>query len=194
MGHKMYLDAVDSLLLSMRGIYEPEETKLVESLVHRGHVVVDIGANIGYCTLQFAQLVGGTGKVIAFEPDPENFELLRRNVDANGYDVTLERRAVSDVAGRLRLYKSILNRADYRNFDSHDGRPSLEIDAVRLDDYLRNLSRVDFIKMDIQGAEGLALDGMIALLERSPGVKILTEFWPQGLLACDTPPARPTRS
>jgi FkbM family methyltransferase len=189
MGHKMYLDPVDSLLLSMRGIYEPAETKLVQSLVHPGDVVVDLGANIGYYTLQFAQLVGSAGKVIAFEPDPENFELLRRNVDANGYDVALERRAVSSVPGQLRLYKSALNRADNRIFDSHDGRPSLEIDAVRLDDYLRDLTRVDFIKMDIQGAEGLALDGMIALLERSPGVKILTEFWPQGLAACGTPPA-----
>jgi len=188
MGHKMYLDVVDSLLLSMRGVYEPEETKLVQSLVHPGDIVIDIGANIGYYTLQFAKLVRGAGKVIAFEPDPENFELLRRNVEINGYNITLERRAVSNRSGRLRLYRSSLNTADHRIFDSHDGRLSVEVDAVRLDDYLRDLDSVNFIKMDIQGAEGVALDGMIALLERSPGVKILSEFWPEGIAACGRSP------
>ena len=188
MGHKMYLDAADSLLLSMRGVYEPEETKLVQRLVHPGDIVIDIGANIGYYTLQFAKLVRSAGKVIAFEPDPENFELLRRNVEINGYNITLERRAVSNRSGRVQLYRSPLNTADHRIFDSRDGRLSVEVDAVRLDDYLGDLDRVNFIKMDIQGAEGVALDGMIALLERSPGVKILSEFWPEGIAACGTSP------
>src|SRR5260370_34882675 len=83
---------------------------------------------------------------------------------------------------------STLNTADHRIFDYYDGRLSVEVDAVRIDDYLRDLDRVNFIKMDIQGAEGVALDGMIALLERSPGVKILSEFWPEGIAACGTSP------
>ncbi|MDQ3242738.1 MAG: FkbM family methyltransferase [Gemmatimonadota bacterium] len=133
----MYLDPVDSLLLSMRGIYEPAETALVQQLVGPGSTVLDIGANIGYYTLQFAELVGASGRVIAFEPDPANFELLARNTQLNGYlNVTLVQRAASNTAGILNLHRSITNWGDSRIFDSHDGRSTVEIASLRLDDHL----------------------------------------------------------
>jgi len=188
-GHEMYLDPVDSLLLSMRGIYEPAETALVQRLVEPGSTVLDIGANIGYYTLQFAELVGASGRVIAYEPDPANFELLERNTQLNGYlNVTLVQRAASNTAGILNLHRSITNWGDSRIFDSHDGRSTVEIASIRLDDHLADLDSVSFIKMDIQGAEGVALEGMMGLLGRSPQAKILTEFWPEGLAGCGTSP------
>ena len=151
--------------------------------------MLDLGANIGYYTLQFAKLAGKTGHVIAFEPDPISFAILQKNIEANGYtSVTLVQRAVSNTAGILRLYCSALNRGDNRIFNSYDGRPSVYVEVVRLDDHLRDLDHVNLIKMDIQGAEGAALEGMIALVERSPEVKIFSEFWPQGMLACGTHP------
>lgn len=84
-GHKMFLDSKDSLRLSIHGIYEPLETELAKKEVKKGNVVLDIGANIGYYTLIFAKLVGEDGKVFAFEPDPTNFALLKKNVEMNGY-------------------------------------------------------------------------------------------------------------
>ena len=188
--HIMFLDRNDSLQLAMRGVYEPVTTALITRLVRPGDTVIDIGANIGYYTLIFARLVGDRGRVVAFEPDPDNFDLLARNVAANGYEnVTLVRGAVAARAGMLRLYRSATNDGDHRTYDVRDGRTSVEVEAVRLDEYwTADRGTVDLIKMDIQGAEGAALEGMEQVLARNPEVKLLTEFWPGGLAAAGTDP------
>lgn len=86
MGHKMFLDCKDSLNLSINnGIYEEFETNIVKEEIKKGDIVLEIGANIGYYTLIFAKLVGEKGKVFAFEPDPTNFALLKKNIEINGY-------------------------------------------------------------------------------------------------------------
>ena len=181
-GHKMFLDSKDSLCLSINGVYEPFETELVKKEIKKGDVVLDLGANIGYYTLIFAKLVGKRGKVFAFEPDPTNFSLLKKNVEINGYkNVELVQKAVSNKTGKIKLYLCEDNKGDHRIYNSHDGRQSIEIEAIRLDDYFKNYNgAVDFIKMDIQGAEGGAIQGMFNLLKKN-NVKIITEFWPIGL-------------
>jgi len=155
-GHKMFLDSKDSLCLSINGVYEPFETELVKKEIKKGDVVLDLGANIGYYTLIFGKLVGKRGKVFAFEPDPTNFSLLKKNVEMNGYkNVELVQKAVSNKTGKIKLYLCEDNKGDHRIYNSHDGRQSIEIEAIRLDDYFKNYNgAVDFIKMDIQGAEG----------------------------------------
>jgi len=183
LGHRMRLDTNDRAELSINGIYEPLTTELVRREIEAGNVVLDIGANVGYYTLIFAKCVGPHGHVVAFEPEPGNFALLQENVAANGYrNVALFRLAVSDRAGRARLYLDAGNAGDSRMYDSHDGRPSVDIETVRLDDHLDStLGRLDLIKMDIQGAEPAALHGMLGLLEKHQGVKLVVEFWPYGL-------------
>lgn len=182
-GHKMFLDSKDALGLSINGIYEPLETELVNKEVKKGNAVLDIGANIGYYTLIFAKLVGEDGKVFAFEPDPTNFALLKKNVEMNGYkNVMLVQKAVSNKTGKLKLYLCEDKPGDNRIYNSHDRRKSIEIAAIRLDDYFgRHNLKIDFIKMDIQGAEGGAIQGMLNLLKKNKTVKIVTEFWPVGL-------------
>ena len=182
-GHKMFLDSKDCLRLSINGVYEPLETRLVEQEIEKSDIVLDIGANIGYYTLIFAKLVGEEGKVFAFEPEPDNFALLSRNVEINGYrNVTLVQKAVSSITGKTRLYLPKDNRADCRIYNSHDNRKSIEVETIRLDDYFKNYhGRIDFIKMDIQGAEAGAIQGMTSLLQRAKNLDILTEFWPGGL-------------
>jgi FkbM family methyltransferase len=183
LGHKMFLDSADSLLLATNGVYEPFETDLLQKQVRPGDVVVDVGANIGYYTLLFARCVGPQGRVYAFEPDPTNFDLLQRNIQRNGYtNVTLVRKAVAAQSGTLRLYLCEDNKGDHRTYDSHDGRPSVEIEAVSLDDYFAGYrGAIALIKMDIQGAEEGALRGMGRVLRDNPGVRIATELWPIGL-------------
>ncbi|MEM4282315.1 MAG: FkbM family methyltransferase [Candidatus Woesearchaeota archaeon] len=182
-GHKMFLDSKDSLNLSIDGIYEPFETDLVKKVIKKGNVVLDIGANIGYYTLIFAKLVGKEGKVFAFEPDPTNFSLLKKNVEINCYkNVVLVQKAVSNKTGKVKLYLSETNKGDHRIYDSHDGRKSIEVEVIQLDDYFKNYNgKVDFIKIDIQGAEWGAVQGMLNLLKKNKTVKIVTEFWPIGL-------------
>lgn len=101
----------------------------------------------------------------------------------NGYkNVILVQKAVSNKTGKLKLYLSEDNPGDHRIYNSHDGRKSFEIEAIRLDDYFKDYDgKIDFIKMDIQGAEGWAIQGMLNLLKKNKTVKIVSEFWPIGL-------------
>ncbi|OPZ74783.1 MAG: 31-O-demethyl-FK506 methyltransferase FkbM [Actinobacteria bacterium ADurb.Bin444] len=179
----MWADPQDSLGLLAAGTYEAFEVELFESLIRPGDVVVDLGANIGQHTLCFARAVGPEGQVFAFEPDPENHALLQRNAAANGYsNIVAEQKAVSDSTGTLRLFQSKTNRGDHRIYDSDDGRPSVEVPVIRLDDYFSNHHRpISFVKMDIQGAEYAALQGMHDVLQRNPDMRLFIEYWPWGL-------------
>lgn len=85
-GSKMWVDAEDyaiSYYLITRGIYEPRETNLFKKIVRHGMTVIDLGANIGYYTLIASKLVGESGKVYAFEPEPDNFNILVKNININ---------------------------------------------------------------------------------------------------------------
>jgi FkbM family methyltransferase len=180
-GHKMFVDAQDASGLFRTGVYEPAETQLIEREIQRGDVVVDIGANIGYHTLIFARLVGDTGRVYAFEPDPANFALLKRNVELNAYgNVTLVQKAVSHASERAKLYLHEWNSMhSIAEFEGDHG--SVEVEAVRLDDYFQGEGSVDFVKMDLEGGEGRAIQGMLSTLRKNEGIRVLTEFYPFGL-------------
>ncbi len=189
-GHKMFLDPKDTLRLSINGIYEEFETEIVYKEVKKGYSVLDIGANIGYYTLIFAKLVGEDGKVFAFEPEPNNFEILKKNVEINGYkNVILEKKAVTDKNGKIKLFLSETNLGDHRVYDSGDGRKFIEVECIKLDDYFSNYEgKINFIKIDIQGGELNAFKGMRELLKKNKTLKIITEFWPFGLKKCGTDP------
>jgi len=187
-GHYMFLhdhesDRFISPTLAATGVFEPLETELLQKEIKPGDVVLDIGANIGYYTLIFARLVGERGKVFAFEPDPVNFALLQKNVEMNGYqNVVLIHKAVSNKTGACRLFLSDINRGDHRVYDSNDGRPSIDIEVIELDTYFEHYDgRFDFIKIDIQGSEWAAVQGMKSLIQRHERIKMVSEFWPFGL-------------
>lgn len=179
LGHKMFLDSKDSLCLSVNGIYDPLTVELVNNEIKNGDIVLDIGANIGYYTLIFAKLTGQGGKVFAFEPEPTNFSLLKKNVEINGYkNVEFIQKAVSDKIGNAKLYLCEYNKGCHTIYDPNDGRKSIEIETISLDEYFKNYTgKIDFIKIDIEGAEWLALKGMLNLLENYD-LKIVTEFAP----------------
>ena len=185
-GNKMYLDPEDSLEISVNANYEVFETAVLKKQIQKGDIVLDIGANIGYFTLIFANIVGPTGKVFAFEPDPNNFALLKRNIEVNNYkNVILVNKAVSNHNGKIKLYLSETNHGDHMisNFDGT--RSSIDIDCIKLDDFFKDYQRkIDFIKMDIQGAEFIALQGMSNILNSNQKLKMSTEFEPIRLKKC----------
>jgi FkbM family methyltransferase len=191
-GHQMWLDDQDTLELATHPLYEPLETDLFKKEIRPGDIVLDIGANIGYYTLIAARLVGSEGRVYAFEPDPTNFQLLQKNIQANGYqNIRPLNRAVSSRAGEVSLYLNPSNRGDHRIYDSGDGRTSVKVQTLRLDDFFKPLEKkVHFIKMDIQGAEFAALTGMKGLIRKSNGLKLVTEFSPGALQTAGAKPAR----
>ena len=101
--------------------YEPYLTDLMLSKVNKGDVVVDIGANIGYDTVLFADKVGKRGKVIAIEPDPTNFEILQKNIKENKlFNVVAVQAALGDVNKKMKIYESEENFGDHRMWNSPD--------------------------------------------------------------------------
>lgn len=183
-GHKMYLDRGDSLGLSVFGVFEPFMTKMVNKEVKEGDVVVDIGASIGYYTLIFAKLVGENGKVFAFEPAPDIFALLDKNVKTNGYkNVIMKQNAVSNKTEKSKLYLCGYNNMAHTLCDLHDGYHQwVEIESIKLNDYFADYNgKIDLIKLDVEGAECAAVEGLSNLLEKNKNVKIITEFHPKWL-------------
>lgn len=188
-GHVIHVDPHDRVFaqgLLVRGTYEPYETELFEQALGPGMTVFCLGAHVGYYALLAARGVGPTGHVYAFEPSPDTFRLLVRNLEANGYGhARAVPAAVSNVTGRGRLYLNPHgNTGDHQIYAGPEARRAVEVDVVRLDDWAgdRGLA-ADVILMDLQGAEMLALEGMEALLARSPAVRIFSELWPDGLRA-----------
>ncbi|MFH1500708.1 MAG: FkbM family methyltransferase [archaeon] len=193
-GNKMFLDSKDSLLLSIRRNYEPRHVDLLKRTIKSGDYVLDVGAHIGYYTLLLAKLVGKNGKVFSFEPDPENFKVLQKNVKENGYkNVILENKAVSNKNGRVKLFLSKINKGDTRiyptfNDKERESESRYEVDSVRLDTYLKkNLKKIKFFKMDIQGAELFAFNGMKNTL-KNKGLKFTVEFSPENLTSIGSNP------
>jgi FkbM family methyltransferase len=192
-GLSMYLDPTDRVItprIVMYGAWEGGETAWFLRTVKPGDTVVDAGANVGYYTIIGARLVGENGKVYAFEPDPANFALLEKNVQLNGLtNVVLERKALSNRKGTLKLFIAEQNKGDHRIYQPEgESRPSVDVEAVRLDEYFKDQKRgIDVLKMDVQGAEGLILEGMTGLLEgRTDGPTIFMEFWPYALKGMGT--------
>ena len=180
-GNKLFLDKNDSLNLSINGIYEEFETDLVKKEIHKGDVVIDIGANIGCYTIMFAKLVGDSGKVIAFEPDPTNYELLKKNIEINGFtNVILEQKALSDNPGKMMLSLNNENTAGHHlDFKNENSINSIEVDVLSLDDYFsyKNIE-INFIKMDVEGAESNVIKGMSNILKTSKNLKMIVEYNP----------------
>ena len=141
-------------------------------------------------TLQFANLVGPTGKVYAFEPEPKNFELLKKNVQINKHDnVVLIQKIVSDKVGIVEFFISKFDSIGNKLFKSNEAGSSIKIESTTLDEYFKDLKKkIDFIKMDIQGGEGKATLGMKNLLKENKNLKIVQEWWPDGLKQNHTNP------
>jgi FkbM family methyltransferase len=195
----MWVDVSDRVIATRllgEGIWEPAETATFLSCLKPGTCVFDVGANIGYYTLLAARAVGPAGVVYAFEPEPRNFALLSRSVAENGFtNVRALAAAVSDRAGRSRLH------LDGANFGAHSfevgslrtptGR-FVDVDAVPLDrfvDEARTFEAGVVVKIDVQGAEALVVEGARELLAL-PRATVFLEFWPEALERAHADPTR----
>jgi FkbM family methyltransferase len=157
------------------------EADLLAQICREGMFVLDIGANIGFYSMLMAQSVGVGGRVVAFEPDPGNYTMLVENLHRNHCgNVTAIRRAVGHASDKGSLYLSSFH-CDHRVYPAEAKQKTIPIEVVALDDYFSEGQRIDIIKMDIQGAEGMALRGMRRILRSNPGLIIFMEFWPSGL-------------
>jgi FkbM family methyltransferase len=164
--------------------WEPDVTAVVESVLRPGMVVVDIGANMGHFSLLAAARVGSTGVVHAFEPGLANAALIQLSAVDNAFEhLVVHPVALDERAGVLMWERAFGSNARVHRLAAGapvrvGGRSQL-VQATRLDDIAIG-PRVDLVKIDVEGAELLALRGAEALLRRNRPV-IVSEFAPVGL-------------
>jgi FkbM family methyltransferase len=158
--------------------YEPHTLNFFRRYVKSGATVVDAGANIGYFTFHAACLVGDTGVVYAFEPNSENCRLILLSLRENSIpNVSLFPVALGAAAGYAPFTPAMGTNGTLLLQDNHDALldPNcIIVPVLRLDDVV---DRVDFIKVDTEGAEGMVIQGALNLITRFRPV-VVSEFSP----------------
>ena len=196
-GIDLRVDARDRVIgkkIALYGNYEECERHVLLSLAEPGTVVVDVGANVGLHTLPLARKLNGGGMVIAFEPDPDNCEILRRNVALNGFGgVEVHNVALWSDAGEALLYQSEVNRGGLSlseaNVESSGALEPVAIRKIPGDAVLGDLKdQISLIKMDVEGGEYFVLQGLEQTLARNPRAHIVLEFWPRYVRSFDLEP------
>lgn len=187
-GYDMITDEKNQLQLG-KSPYEPGLTHYLNTVLEPGSVFVDVGAMIGYYTLLASKIVGWKGQVYAFEPSPDHFAILDKNVRNNRRkrNVTLVEAAVMDFSAKNGpLHLNTKNVGDHRTVyeapNEELEREIVMVEYVSLDDFFKVYEpRVDFIKLDIQGAEPYAVMGAERVLNSNHDLVLITEFWPEGI-------------
>ena len=161
--------------------YEPEIMDLIGAIVRPGDFVIDVGANVGCHALNMAVLVGGQGKVFAFEPRPGNCDLIKLSIEANNFtNLELFPDAAGNAAGTIEiLVEGDNTNARINSNPDHDSLTAkrFTVRVVKIDDCLQDIPRLRFVKIDVEGAEPMVIDGMSNLISRFMPV-LLFEFYP----------------
>lgn len=173
--HKLYFNLLDLKSkyifedYKAKTIWEPETTRLVRKEIKPGDVCIDIGASIGYFTLLFSQCTGKIGKVYAFEPMERGYKYLCKNIRINGY---------ADRAKAFQL--GAWDKSEIVGMPRCDDKP-IPVQCVSISEHLEKLgvTKVDFIKIDIDGSEPWAFKGLIPLFEKNPQMKMVCEYYPK---------------
>jgi FkbM family methyltransferase len=198
-GHKMFVDTRDLSLgphILLDGYWENWITKAFIQQVQSGMVVLDIGANIGYYSLLAANAVGSSGKVFCFEANPLVHEILFQNIEINGFmtraqainkavfseTTTLEFNVCQKHQGSSSLFidEKLVN-------VYNDNLERIKVEAVSLDEYFPSETRIDFIKIDAEGAEPHILKGASRLINENKNLQIMMEWAPALLDRPDFP-------
>ena len=174
------------------GWWEPGTVALMRRVVRPGWTVFDFGAHVGYYSTLLSELVGSEGAVHAFEPHPGNRDVLRGNLRGST-NVTVVPRAVSDRIERRPFHFSS-NTGRHSLFESsfmqQDGMV-VEVECTTIDAYWASIGRptVELLKIDVEGAEVLAMSGAVEMLNRCPDITIVSEFYPENLRNAGSGPA-----
>jgi FkbM family methyltransferase len=183
---KIYFNKADPVMTAWTtmGSFEPGTVKFFREAIREGMNIIDIGANIGYYTVIASKRVGQSGKVFSYEPDPENFRFLEDNIKKNNLENTIPlMTALSDTISERKLYLGN-NKCTTHAFTDNSGTGKSElVNTDTLDHSLIQYGSpiIDIIKIDIEGAEILALEGMKETINRSPNLIMFTELYPKAM-------------
>jgi FkbM family methyltransferase len=187
--HRLWMSELDGLrfwfntsdremgVVMAMGQYEPASVRFIRQALRPGMTCIDAGSQTGYYTCVMASGVGETGTVYAFEPMPASYQLLLKNIQENGF------------GPRVRAYQLACSNSATEIEASHVGQmyvagtvpgcPQVSMTAVRVDEIVHDA--VDLIKIDVEGHEPAAIEGMRDLIARSHPVIVseCNEYWLQ---------------
>lgn len=170
--HRSFLDDLS------RNKYEELSRQVFLDALSPGMTVVDAGAHIGLYAMLAAKCVGPTGRVLAFEPDPHNFRALSFNVARNGLrNVTPIRKAISNEQGRVQFnsYDNTISGSLFGRTGVGKSRVVL-VESTTIDGEVpADRNGAMLIKLDVEGAEPLALTGARRTLKTSGSVRVIFE-------------------
>lgn len=190
-------DTVVGWTIATEGIWEEIETSFIKTIVKEGDVVVDVGANLGWYTIVMANLVGQSGSVFAFEPAPNNYEILLKNININNVNnqVKTYQTALLDSKSTVDFELSRENFGDHRVRFNHShsefnkpekyaesSRKVISIEAITMNEALGDVvenQRIKLIKIDCQGSEISILRGAEKILQNTE--YLIVEYWPYGI-------------
>ena len=169
--YQLYLRLSDPGLsrdLAIRGTREEQLKFIIDKEVGPGNVILDVGANIGYYSIMLANIVGSNGKIYALEPEPTNYQTLKKNITLNKLENIIEpyQMGASDTNSPRFLYRSkysnmhsfILPENDI--LDIKNPKSQIEIKMTNLSDFISNKEAIDMLRMDIEGYEVEVLLGL----------------------------------
>lgn len=158
-----YEDLIQTLIIENE-FFDFAVLKDIQKFIKADSVILDIGANIGNHSLYFARFCRPQ-KIYAFEPVPETYAILTANIEGNQYGdiITVYPFGVGDTAGRARISKF--------NHENIGGTELLEdaegsIELISIDAFLPALTKLDFIKIDVEGFENRVLEGAVHTIQR----------------------------
>ena len=177
-------DLIDREIL-INGIWQPALVRLIRNRLKPGGIFIDVGANIGYMSLLAAQAVGPTGHVLALEPNPDTFRRLQRNIAlSKAAQVRCIQVAAGAGKGTATLFDESRGNSGGASIRPSKATEGIEVEVVALDDCYADLGwpLPDLIKIDVEGAEYAALQGMRQMLSRPNGPNVICEISEWSLL------------
>jgi FkbM family methyltransferase len=179
-GFLMALDDIDYIQKTIQQdrIWEPELTESLDQLISEDDIFYDIGANVGYFSL-FCACVKKC-KVLAFEPDPLNCEIIRLNSKINGVEIKTVQKAISSKQGELKFFRNSADNSGQSGFNSPNPVAEFLVDVTTIDSFIRENPELPptVIKIDVEGHEYEVILGMLDFLNTCPPRLIVFESNP----------------
>lgn len=150
----------------LTGAYEPPTAHVISTLLNPGDIFIDVGANSGFFTLLASRRVGPTGRVLSFEPLPSMRSRITENIALNEMkNVTLHAVALSNSVGEVTFYEGPQGHKGISSMRPiGEASAILQVPTMPLDDLADKITSIKLIKIDVEGAEQLAIEGMSKLL------------------------------
>lgn len=183
-GGNVYIDITESSMMFARviGNFEPQKHRALDFFLTEGDAFIDIGANKGEFAIHAALAVGEKGKVVAFEPEPENCKWIRRSIDkSNIHNIVLEEAAIGKTEGSLNLF--IGEKSGWHSLvasEQNINKESIAVSVNSLDKYLEKnpVANLKAIKIDVEGFEKEVLLGALTTLNQYNSLIIFIDIHP----------------